>query len=336
MDRELNIYSNSKIYVLCPANNKTGGTELLHQLVFELNKMGRTAYIVYYFEGSSDNKNPTPTEFRKYIKNYKFLTDVLDIKENVLVLPEVCIGKNRKFKNIQKCVWWLSVDNYEIMKGKLNRFKKYGVRSFIKHILLNDYFNDEDLKKIHMHLYQSYFAKEFLIKKGISERSTKYLSDYINDVYFERDSVSKSREDIVIYNPKKGFEYTRYLIKNAPEIKFIPIVNMSSVQVRDLMSRAKIYIDFGNHPGKDRIPREAAISGCCIITNKRGSARFHDDVPIEDKYKFDDSFENIPYIISTIHECIKNYNVEIENFSKYRDFINKEKIYFKKCIKEIF
>lgn len=55
------------------------------------------------------------------------------------------------------------------------------------------------------------------------------------------------------------------------------------------MSKSKVYIDFGNHPGKDRIPREAAISGCIVITGKRGAAAFAEDVCIPETYKFDES-----------------------------------------------
>lgn len=29
------------------------------------------------------------------------------------------------------------------------------------------------------------------------------------------------------------------------------------------MRKAKVYIDFGFHPGKDRIPREAVMCGAC-------------------------------------------------------------------------
>ena len=30
----------------------------------------------------------------------------------------------------------------------------------------------------------------------------------------------------------------------------------------------KLYIDFGGFPGKDRLPREAVMHDCCIITGK--------------------------------------------------------------------
>ena len=48
---------NSKtIYVVCPAYFKTGGTELLHQLVYELNNLGKNAIITYQRERRGKRK----------------------------------------------------------------------------------------------------------------------------------------------------------------------------------------------------------------------------------------------------------------------------------------
>lgn len=335
MKKVFQINSNSKIYVICPANNKTGGTELLHQLVYQLNKIGRTAYIAYYMEGKCDKNNPTPTEFKKYVGNVCTVSQIEDSKENLIVFPEVCIGKQRRFKNIQKCVWWLSVDNYNAMLGRVNRLKKYGLLSFLKHLWLNDYISQKDIEKIDVHLYQSYFAADFLSKKGIKEENMYYLSDYINDIYMNGFS-TEDRENIVIYNPKKGFKFTQKLIKEGTDIKWVPIQNMTNKQVLELMSRAKVYIDFGNHPGKDRIPRETAMAGCCVITNRTGSAGYKQDVPIKDCYKFEDTDDNITDIIVKIREVLEGYEVHINEFSSYRDFISNEKEKFENDVKNIF
>lgn len=335
MEKVFQINNNSKIYVICPANNKTGGTELLHQLVFQLNKIGRTAYIAYYMEGKCDTSNPTPTEFKKYVKNVCTISQIEDSKENIIVFPEVCIGKQRTFKNVQKCVWWLSVDNYNAMLGRWNRLKKYGILSFLKHLWLNDYSSKKDIEKIDIHLYQSYFAADFLIKNGIREDSMCYLSDYINDIYMNGFS-TENREDIVIYNPKKGFEFTQKLIKKAEDIKWVPIQNMTNKQVLELMNRAKVYIDFGNHPGKDRIPRETAMSGCCVITNRTGSAGYKQDVPIKECYKFQDTDDNIDNIIKKIRELLECYDSSIKEFEGYREFISREKDKFEYDVKNIF
>ncbi len=91
-----------------------------------------------------------------------------------------------------------------------------------------------------------------------------------------------------------------------------------------LLKRAKVYIDFGNHPGKDRIPREAAICGCCVITGKRGSAYYHNDVPIPDKYKFNDEDSSIPLVVNKIQDVLSDYDNVINDFKEYREFIKSE------------
>lgn len=335
MEKMFRLDKDSKIYVICPANNKTGGTELLHQLVFQLNASGRNAYITYYMEGKCDKNNLTPEDFKKYVKTVCNITDIEDSEKNIIIFPEVCIGKHRSFRHAQKSVWWLSVDNYKTMLGRTNRLKKYGILSFLKHMRLNDYSNAKDINKINVHLYQSYFAADFLSQKGINKENMYYLSDYINDIYMKGFDTIK-RENIVIYNPKKGIQFTQKLILAAPDINWVPIQNMTNQQVRELMQKAKVYIDFGNHPGKDRIPREAAMSGCCVITNKRGSAAYEQDVPIKSCYKFEDSEENINSIIAKIRECLTDYAIHIIEFNDYKDFISSEKGKFEEDVRNIF
>jgi hypothetical protein len=69
---------------------------------------------------------------------------------------------------------------------------------------------------------------------------------------------------------------------------FVPVQNMTKKEVAGLLARAKVYIDFGHHPGKDRIPREAVMAGCCVVTGRRGSARFDADVPLSSEFKLDE------------------------------------------------
>lgn len=336
-NNRLIINSKTLIYVFCPSNLKTGGTELLHQLVYELRKINRNAFIAYYLEGNYDSDNPTPEAFKKYTReNWCLVKDVVDDENNIAIFPETGIGKSKKYHRLQKCMWWLSVDNYNFTKGMKNRFKHYGMKSFIKHLLLNDYFSDKTLLTIPYHFYQSYYAKNFAISKGINESNLFYLSDYINEIYFEKDNKKVNKENIVIYNPKKGYEFTKMLITVGNDINWIPIINMSNDEVRALMDRAKVYIDFGNHPGKDRIPREAAMSNCCIITDLRGSAAFTEDVPIPNKYKFQDNEQNIRDIISTIKYCFDSYEIATKDFDEYRKYISNEKVEFQKEVKFIF
>jgi hypothetical protein len=171
---------------------------------------------------------------------------------------------------------------------------------------------------------------------GIPEDKKAYLSDYLNPDFLKIKTDLSKKENIVAYNPKKGFSFTKKIISNAKDIKFVPLINMTRQQVIETLQRAKLYIDFGNHPGKDRIPREAAILGCCVITGKRGSAAFFEDVPIPDEYKFEDKEENIPKIIDKIYDCFENFEERYESFNYYRQVIQSEPQKFIDDLKEIF
>ena len=59
-----------KVFVTCPAYLATGGTELLHQLVYKLiNNYKIEAYIFYPNLRKELEDCPTPTKFVKYIGN---------------------------------------------------------------------------------------------------------------------------------------------------------------------------------------------------------------------------------------------------------------------------
>ena len=82
------------------------------------------------------------------------------------------------------------------------------------------------------------------------------------------------------------------------------------------MCTAKVYVDFGNHPGKDRIPREAALCGCRVVTNLRGAAAYREDVELDDCLKFD---ESVPpeIIVNEVNTLISAYEESAALYDKY-------------------
>ena len=58
------------------------------------------------------------------------------------------------------------------------------------------------------------YAIDFLKNKGIE--TVYYLSDYLGQTFFEQEVYfnSEKRENKVLYNPSKGFEFTQKLILN--------------------------------------------------------------------------------------------------------------------------
>jgi hypothetical protein len=126
------------------------------------------------------------------------------------------------------------------------------------------------------------------------------------------------------------------IMKSSPSIKWVPLQNMNIEELAAIYSKAKLYVDFGAHPGKDRIPREAVIHYCCLLTNKKGSARYFEDVPIKDEYKISDAELNANLLQERIRNIFKNYPTQVQNFESYRNIITEEKSRFDQQIKSIF
>lgn len=349
----IKIYPNTKVYIVAPATTATGGPELLHQLAYHLIKDFNINAYIYYIP--SNHPEPVHPEYKDY--KIPFVREIEDSVNNVLIVPESYKGLIllTHFKNVKKVIWWLSVDNFYmsiIRRSKINFFFRRKINSLwetffgyelfdITEIALKSkkfkYFELPDfVKKADYHLVQSYYALNFLQGKNTELQKIYYLSDYLNEKFLKIQTDLSKKENIVVYNPKKGFTFTRKIIKSAKDIKFVPLVNMSREEVIKTLQKAKVYIDFGNHPGKDRIPREAAILGCCVITGKRGSAAFFEDVPIPDEYKFEDKKENIPQIIEKIKDCFENFEERYKDFDYYRQIIKNEPQKFIEDLKNIF
>lgn len=322
MIREKRIYM--KIIVFCPANTATGGPEALHQLCYCLRDLGYNAEMYYYGYKKQLNQSPLCTCYAHY--GNPFSTTYIDSEENICIVPETVTKEFWKIKKGIKVLWWLSVDNYKnainsthghILKNKYLQSVLHKIKYF-EHRLYDPTKND-----IAFHLVQSEYAKSYCHSLNIPAIKIHYVSDYLNDSYLLRARENKKipKENRVLFNPKKGYEFTKLLINEAPEIEWTPLINLSYDEVVDLMQRSKVYIDFGNHPGKDRLPREAAVNGCCIITGKRGSAAYQEDVDIPAGFKFEDRKELTREIIQTIHQIFDSYEEISPQFDKYREEI---------------
>lgn len=333
------------IYVLTPFNYCTGGVELAHQLVSRLRDFGENAYIVYANppKGISVNQEITPN-YAKY--NIKTTNIIEDDRCNFLVIPEIYFEYAGIYKKIIIGCWWMSVDNrykracfkdkFLFLNSFYARFKF--VCSYLKRKLKGDYvytnsnwilFSEDD--RI-IHLYQSHYAQYHLYSKGVCRLAP--LSDYINTELLG-DSL-RERENIVLYNPAKGKAFTEKIIRSLPDIRFIPLKGLSRKELQELLGKSKLYIDFGHFPGKDRLPREAVVNGCCIITGKNGASYFYEDVPIGSRYKFDTKNSNIPQIAECIEYVLNNYDKCKVDFDDYRKIVLAEEETFYKEIDELF
>lgn len=331
----------NKIYVLAPYNYATGGVELSHQLVDYLRQKNNDAYIVYIRNGKIfEDQTVTPAYSCYNILTTKIIEDT---PSNILILPELYFDFIYNFSNIQLGCWWMSVDNrYKCcsFSCRFKYLKSYVDKSvfLLKYILgrFTSYKNsDTDLLKFDnriVHFYQSRYAQHHLYSLGVSR--VLPLSDYINTEFIGE--LNMERNDVVLYNPSKGVRFTQKLIASLPSVTFVPLRGLSRKELKELMQTSKLYIDFGEFPGKDRLPREAILNGLCILTGKLGASLFYEDVSIDNRYKFETKSASIPGIVDKIQYILNHFEECVKDFSFYKERILKEKELFYKEIEEAF
>ena len=332
----MRLYPDSKVYIFCPGNINSGGPEVLHQLCSTLIQFGVNAFMLYMPNTPNDPSfnvaDPVHTFYKKYHLPYTFNFE--ESERNIIILPEVAISLPYMIRITQRVFWWLSVDNYiDNVAGSIGWRKNYALVSPMPKIF---YFGKDDGDITHF--VQSEYARLFVKLNGVPDYKIYMVEDYLNQAFLSKAAqVDLSRkENFVAYNPKKGFEVTQQLINLAPDIDWRPIQNMTPEQVQELLAAAKVYIDFGNHPGKDRIPREAAISGCIVITGKRGSADNNVDINIPADFKFDERTANPQQIIEKIREVFDNFPAAHEKQADYRARILDDKNRFAREVAEAF
>lgn len=308
-----------KYYVIAPAAIESGGPELAHQMCMELNNLKEEAYM-YYVQTDRFREEPVDIEasskYGKYHTKHVVSNEEIVQDTAVVIFNEGATVYIPYVKAKKKVLWWMSVDNYKSCTHELDL--------------------DIIRKEIAIHLVQSYYAYQYVrdIVK-IPEEKILYVSDYIGEKYFMKIGDVIPRMDIALYNPKKGLDKVLPLIEQTPWLKWIPLINLTEEDMIAYMHLAKVYIDFGNHPGKDRIPREAAICGCCVITNREGSAAYWQDVPILDQYKFSDIEQQHTQIVELIKDICLNYDKHIDNFKEYRAYIGEERERFTADVKKM-
>ena len=335
----MKIYPDTQIIIPTPANIHTGGVELLHQLCSQLLQFGLDAKILYYARTENESVNredPVDDAYKKY--HLPNVEHFLDTKHNVWIVNE---GATQFLYNIQKCqrvLWWMSVYSYV-----------HGVREFYNVHLQNTMSaplakpipkiftfgkDDSDVE----HWVQSEYARQFIKLNGIEDKKIFFVGDYLNQAFLSKVTTTdfSTKENWVAYNPKKGLTTTLLLMKLLPDVTFKPIQNMTATEVQELLAKCKIYIDFGNHPGRDRIPREAALSGCVVLTGKLGSAANDIDINIPSEFKFDDQPLNIDLINKKFQEVFENFETEFAKQADYRKIILQERKKFAQDVAKAF
>lgn len=318
----------NKILVVCPANTVTGGPEALHQLVDHMNKLGLPAFITYL---PFDQEASTPAPYQKYLAP---IAPYEDVAGNIIIFPEVYPTLACKVKHAQAGLWWLSLENFlerrhvSVLHDKIRYLKKVlkGQRPLrgaktLKHLV---------------HFSQTEHSTRYLRDCGIKPIP---LIDSINENFLTDKYLQSTahKQNVVLYNPTKGKKVTAQLIADNPEWQFVPLHGLNREQLSEKLDTAKLYIDFGHHPGRDRMPREAAMHGCCLITGILGSAGNDIDLPIPRTYKLDSAAADFSQRFKALAEAIMlDFSSHYQAFADYRHYLQSEPAIFRRQIADYF
>jgi hypothetical protein len=317
-----------KILVVCPAGAVTGGPEALHQLTAHMNSLGLPAYMCY-LPFSEPAKAPMP-----YERYQTKATPYEDEAGNLIIFPEVEPMLALKVQHAKAGLWWLSLENF---LERRHIWPLHDRVRYFKRILQRrrPWGGAKNLKSL-LHFSQTEHSTQYLKSCGIDPIP---LIDSINEDFLTEKYLDQitHKQAIILYNPTKGWKVTKQLIEKYPQWKFLPLKGLNRDELSEKLYKAKLYIDFGHHPGRDRMPREAAMHGCCLITGKLGSAGNNVDLPIPQQYKFD---SNSPHFVENFGELtedvMENFPKHYEIFTTYRKWLQAEPGIFKQQISNYF
>jgi hypothetical protein len=333
----------NKIFVFYPRGVRTGGPEALHQLVSTLRGLGVQAFLV-----------PRPgTETTPRVEDYAHydapeVSAVEDKPGNAVITSEYVVHYLSKFKHADRFCWWLSIDNSSLFKeerqaqglwesSRQQRIEraKLTTRRQLKGLKRELNGTARLMGEIN-HLAQSHYAWTYLFAK-LNVLPT-IISDFTpTDLIASVPPVELAERGATIaYNPKKAARITELIQLKLPDAEYIPLTGMTSRQVAEALSRSTIYLDLGYHPGKDRMPREAALCGAVSLVARRGSGAFHQDVPIPWEHKISPIGDITANTVNSVRRVLDDPASSWAAQKDYRAVINLERDTFEREVKSAF
>lgn len=229
-------------------------------------------------------------------------------KDDLLIFPEIYFEllqtlQNQGYKNT--VLWWLSWQKFPIEKIEQLDFAK----------------------NLHAstHIFQSEYARA---QAQVFGYDGLLVSDYTVDTDIKPvDWVERTYD--ICYLPRKAIGADALINEINSHYNVAKLDGLSSEETLEIVANSRIFIDFGTHPGKDRIPREATMLNCIPIIRNAGAAKVLQDVPIPDYLKpATDLFLLKDHLVNLIRIVIENHQNILSELIPYRSLIANEKTLF--------
>jgi hypothetical protein len=329
--------------VVCPTNTISGGTNSLHLLCASLNINGYSSEMYYY---------PYKKEFEEnaFIKSFNVPNTlrILDNKDTVVIVPETLTNFLLQFNLAKKVIYWLSINFF--IKCSAFRFP-LNIKPIRKIISLKVFHNNNNFfdiikekiykwskKKLpiwnskYFHISNSCYAASYLKCFGVN--NIFILHNPVRQEFYSY-PVNPQRMRLILFGPKTSNNIVKYIQRKFPEYRCIKLKRLQPDEVVELMRKAVVFVELGYHQGRDRMPREAVLSGCVVLISNRGSACFYEDVPMKKYYRIDIIQGFKKELFDKIADIINNYSFHYMEMQDYIFQLQKEHLQFHDKVKEL-
>lgn len=299
------------VAILCPPV-VTGGPEALHQLGSMIRQLKGRAFMVYGDECLPAD-HPVIEAYGGYFVPQRPNACTAGQKARALVvIPEIWAGDACLYS--RSAVYWLSVDTAIAWNPML------GARGGRAHYFATT----RDV----LHLAQSHYALHWLHANGA--RRVLPVFDYVTPW----DVPSGLVRDRVAVLPTRNPEALAELRRLAPDLPWVEIRGMTKREVAKALASSIVYVDLGHHPGKDRVPREAASLGAVVLLNRAGAALHYADHPLDDVHLIDAG--DLPAVVALIRGVLADYRSHYLAQAPYRARVEVERDEFVEQVRAAF
>lgn len=272
-----------RFVLICPKGVRTGGPKDLHQLLQAIRDVYNSEAVLCDIDGSLSGResNQPHIEYTKFQPIWIEASSITEL--DILVLPETHLKYARNFPENLIVIWWLSLYNglSSYNKRVIRRLDNFPKSSTTYPIILNLITVGHRIKLRYLklilsrkliHVSQSVYAHQELNRAGIK---SIYLRDYLDDYWLTpRKAFNSADSNLVLSNGAKNKQIIGKLARDPrfANFKFELLSGLDQSELEAKFRQSVAYVDFGYHPGKDHLPREAAAIGIPLVLNTRGAA----------------------------------------------------------------
>jgi len=345
------------VYVIAPARAYTGGPTALFQLCHALRKNGINAIMAFYGKICNDPVHPN---YKRYKCPWTTLNKIRNEENVVVIAPETAVNRITCLAKVKKIIYWLAVDNYVLATYRPSKldFILHVVKNYIfdpyivyafgtknMHFYYNAFLASHvksliDRKAISvpnadLHLVQSKYAKGFLSSYGVEDEKIVMVHEPLEEEFLIRANEIKYHEkiDAIAWNVRKAYPIAFKLVRTLKKRGFtiFDLENVGKDRMIKILSKTKIFLDIGIHPGRDRPPREATALANIVIVNNHGGCYHFDDCMIPAEFKWNYYLDyNVGYhkYINNVEHYLENFEYYIKKFHVFKQYIMQEPYLF--------